>query len=72
MSQDALLLEIVWKQFQRVARVVVVVFVYVGEEVVQPLADIDLCQFAAPHKGIDDGGVFRSIVVATEKMVLAS
>ena len=48
MSQDALLLEIVWKQFQRVARVVVVVFVYVGEEVVQPLADIDLCQFAAP------------------------
>ena len=48
MSQDALLLEIVWKQFQRVARVVVVVFVYVGEEVVQPLANIDLCQFAAP------------------------
>ena len=28
-----------------------------GEEVAQPLADIDLCQFAAPHKGIDDGGV---------------
>lgn len=44
----------------------------VGEEVAQPLADIDLCQFTAPHKGIDDGGVFRSIVVATEKMVLAS
>ena len=43
-----------------------------GEEVVQPLADIDLCQFAVPHKGIDDGGVFRSIVVATEKTVLAS
>ena len=45
---------------------------YVGEEVAQPLAHIDLCQIAAPHKGIDDGGVFRSIVVATEKIVLAS
>lgn len=72
MSQDALLLEIVRKQFHQVARVVIVVFVYVGEEVAQPLADIDLCQFAAPHKGIDDGGVFRSIVVATEKIILAS
>ena len=27
----------------------------VGEEVVQPFADIDLCQFAASHKGIDYG-----------------
>ena len=71
-SEYAFLFKAVWKQFQQVARVVVVVFVYVCEEMVQPLADIDLCQFAVPHKGIDDGGVFRSIVVATEKIVLAS
>ena len=72
MSEDALLLEIVRKEFQQVTGVVLVIVMDVGEEVVQPLPDIDLCQFAAPHKGIDDGGVFRSIVVATEKMVLAS
>lgn len=43
----------------------------VGEEVVQPFADIDLRQFAASHKGIDDGSVLGCIVVATEKIVLA-
>ena len=43
-----------------------------GEEIVQPLADIDLCQFAAPHKGIDDGCVLGCIMVATEQVVLTS
>ena len=37
-----------------------------GEEIVQPLADIDLGQFAASHKGVDDGCVLGSIMVATE------
>ena len=41
-----------------------------GEEVVQPLADIDLCQFAASHKGIDDGCVLGGIMVSTEEIVL--
>ena len=27
-------------------------------------------EYAAPHKGIDDGSIFCSIVVATEKIVL--
>ena len=40
------------------------------EEVVQPLADIDLCQLAASHKGIDDGCVLGSIVVSAEEIVL--
>jgi hypothetical protein len=44
----------------------------VGEEVIQPFADIDLRQFAASHKGIDDGSVLGSIVVATEQIVLTS
>ena len=43
-----------------------------GEEIVQPLADIDLCQFAASHKGIDDGCVLGCIMVATEQVVLTS
>ena len=59
-----------WKQFQQVARVVVVVFVYVCKEVVQPLAHIDLCQFAASHKGVDDGSVLGGIMVSAEKIVL--
>ena len=41
-----MMLGIVRKQFLQVARVVVVVFVYVCEEMVQPLAHIDLCQLA--------------------------
>lgn len=43
-----------------------------GEEIVQPLADIDLGQFAASHKGIDDGCVLGCIMVATEQVVLTS
>lgn len=43
-----------------------------GEEVVQPLADIDLCQFAASHKGIDDGCVLGGIMVSAEEVVLVS
>ena len=39
---------------------------YVREEMVQPLAHIDLCQFAASHEGVDDGSVFGSIMVAAE------
>ena len=35
----------------------------VGEEVVQPLAHIDLSQFAASHKGVDDGSVLGGIMV---------
>ena len=72
MSEDTLLLEIVRKEFQQVTRVVLVIVVDMGEEVVQPLADIDLCQFAASHEGVDDGSVFGSIMVAAEEIVLAS
>ena len=43
-----------------------------GEEIVQPLADIDQGQFAASHKGIDDGCVLGCIMVATEQVVLTS
>ena len=43
-----------------------------GEEIVQPLAHIDLGQFAASHKGIDDGCVLGCIMVATEQVVLTS
>ena len=66
MSEDTLLLEIVRKEFQQVTGVVFVIIMDVGEEVVQPLADIDLCQFAASHKGVDDGGVFGSVMVSAE------
>ena len=61
MSEDTLLLEIVRKEFQQVTGVVFVIVMDVGEEVVQPLADIDLYQFAASHEGVDDGGVFCSL-----------
>ena len=44
----------------------------VGEEMVQPLADIDLGQLAATHEGVDDGRVLGCIVVAAEEVVLAS
>ena len=58
------------KQFQKVVRVVIIVFVYVREEVVQPLAHIDLCQFAVSHKGVDDGRVFSSIRVSAVVIIL--
>ena len=44
MSEDALLLEIVRKEFQQVTGVVLVIDMDVCEEVVQPLEHIDLCQ----------------------------
>jgi len=44
----------------------------VGEEVVQPFADVDLCQFAASHEGVDDSRVLCCIVVSAEEIVLAS
>lgn len=47
MSENALLLEIVRKVFLQVTGVVLVIIMDVGEEVVQPLAHIDLRQFAA-------------------------
>ena len=72
MSEDALLLEIVRKEFQQVTGVVLVIVMDVGEEVVQPLADIYLCQFAASHEGVDDGSIFGGIMVSAEEIVLAS
>ena len=71
MSEDALLLEIVRKEFQQVTGVVLVIVMDVGEEVVQPLAHIDLSQFAASHKGVDDGSVLGGIMVSAEEIVLA-
>ena len=71
-SEDALLSEVMRNQFQQVSWIVLVIFVDVGEEVVQPFADIDLCQLAAPHKSIDDGSVLGSIVVSAEEIVLSS
>ena len=47
MSENALLLKIVRKVFQQVTGVVLIIVVDMGEEVVQPLAHIDLRQFAA-------------------------
>ena len=47
MSENALLLEIVRKEFQQAMGVVLVIIMDVGEEVVQPLAHINLRQFAA-------------------------
>ena len=67
MSEDALLLEIVRKEFQQVTGVVLIIVMDMGEEVVQPLADIDMRQLAASHKGVDDGSVFCSIMVALVK-----
>ena len=70
MSEDARLLEIVRKDLQQFMGVVLVIVVDVGEEVVQPLAHIDLSQFAASHKGVDDGSVLGGIKVSAEKIVL--
>ena len=64
--------EIVRKVFQQVTGVVLAIIMDVGEEVVQPLAHIDLRQFAASHKGVDDGSVFGSVMVSAEQVVLAS
>ena len=50
MSENALLLEIVRKVFQQVTGVFLIIVVDMGEEVVQPLAHIDLRQFAAPRQ----------------------
>ena len=72
MSEDARLLEIVRKDLQQFMGVVLVIVVDVGEEVVQPLAHIDMRQFAASHKGVDDGNVFSSVMVSAEQVVLAS
>ena len=72
MSEEPLLLEVMRKEFQQVTGVVLVIVMDVGEEVVQPLAHIDLRQFAASHKGIDDGSVFSSVMVSAEQVVLAS
>ena len=47
MSENALLLKIVRKVFQQVTGVFLVIIMDVGEEVVQPLAHINLHQFAA-------------------------
>ena len=69
MSEDARLLEIVRKDLQQFMGVVLVIVVDVGEEVVQPLSHIELCQFAASHEGVDDGSVFGSIMVAAEERV---
>ena len=46
MSEDALLLEMFRKVFQHVTGVFLVIIMDVGEEVVQPLAHINLRQFA--------------------------
>ena len=70
MSEEPLLLEVMRKEFQQVAGVVLVIVMDVGEEVVQPLAHIDLRQFAASHKGVDDGSVFGGIKVSAEEIVL--
>ena len=72
MSEETLLLEVMRKEFQQVTRVVLVIVVDMGEEVVQPLADIDLCQLAASHEGVDDGSIFGGIMVSAEEIVLAS
>ena len=72
MSEDTLLLEVMRKEFQQITGVVLVIVMDVGEEVVQPLAHIDLRQFAASHKGVDDGSVFGSVMVSAEEIVLAS
>ena len=71
MSEDARLLEIVRKDLQQFMGVVLVIVVDVGEEVVQPLSHIDLCQFAASHEGVDDGSVLGGIMVSAEEIVLA-
>ena len=70
MSEDTFLLEVMRKEFQQVTGVVLIIVVDMGEEVVQPFAHIDLRQFAASHKGVDDGSVFDGIMVSAEKIVL--
>ena len=60
------------KEFQQVKGIVLVIVMDVGEEVVLPLAHIDLCQFAASHEGVDDGSIFGGIMVSAEEIVLAS
>ena len=60
------------KEFQQIACDILVISLDVGEELVQPLADIDLCQFVAFHKGVEDISVLSCIMVPVEEIALVS
>ena len=64
MSENALLLEIVRKVFQQVTGVFLIIVVDMGEEVVQPLAHIDLRQFAALRR--------EEVSYQTKKLLVAA
>ena len=63
--------EIVREEFRQVTRIVRVVVVDVAEEKVHLLSHVDLCQFAAAHEGVDDGGILScGNYVAAENMTV--
>ena len=54
------------EQLSKVFTVIVVVTVYVVEEVDQPVAEVYLVRLAAAHHGVDDGCILCRIVIAAE------
>ena len=63
---NSLLFEVVREQLCKVFTVIVVVTVYVVEEVDQPVAEVYLVRLAAAHHGVDDGRILCRIVITAE------
>ena len=54
------------EQLGKVFTVVVVVTVYVVEEVDQPVAEVYLVRLTAAHHGVDNSRIFGRVVIAAE------
>ena len=60
------------EQVGQVLAVIVVVGMNVIQEVNQPVTEVNIACFAAPQHGINDGSVFRGIVIAAEQPVFST
>ena len=69
-SDEMAVAQSVGQEVGDVLAVIGVVIVAVVQEVVGPFPEVDLCQLAAAHHGVDDGGVLSCIMVAAEEVVL--
>ena len=66
------LFKIVGEQVGQVFGVIVVVTVDIIQEENEPFSEVHFTCFTTPHHGIDDGGIFGSIVIPAEQPIFST
>lgn len=70
--QNTLLSQPQWQEISQVFRIIIIILMYMSQEVGCPFSEVNTCQLATSHHSVHDGCFLSRIMVSTEHIVLSA